>query len=314
MAGDRPLRLAVAGGLTLLVLWQADPAAVLRAGRDADLWWLAIAIGLVAADRTLMAYRWIVLLRAVDPAARPPLGAVLRIFFLSTFAGTFLPSAGGDVVRAYGLARLGVGGAASAASVLMDRVLGVLSILALGAASLWVAGRRLADAGVLVTLALATAACAVAAAAVFSERAAGALQRLAAVAPGVGIRRFGADLIDAVRRYARHHGDLANVLVGSIAVQALRVVQAWALGRSLGLDVALTTYFVFIPIILLIMLLPITINGLGTSQVAFVWLFGRVGVAPAAAFTLSVLFVALGIVGNLPGGLLFAAAPDRAKP
>jgi len=37
-----------------------------------------------------------------------------------------------------------------------------------------------------------------------------------------------------------------------------------------------------------------------------VWFFARAGVAASAAFTLSVLFVALGIVGNLPGGILYA--------
>ena len=54
------------------------------------------------------------------------------------------------------------------------------------------------------------------------------------------------------------------------------------------------------------MLVPVTVNGLGTSQVAFVWFFGQVGVAAPEAFALSVLFVALGIVGNLPGGVLYA--------
>ena len=65
-------------------------------------------------------------------------------------------------------------------------------------------------------------------------------------------------------------------------------------------------YFAFVPLILLVMLLPITINGLGTSQAAFVWFFGRAGVAAPLAFALSVLFVGLGIVGNLPGGILYA--------
>ena len=54
------------------------------------------------------------------------------------------------------------------------------------------------------------------------------------------------------------------------------------------------------------MLLPVTVNGLGTSQAAFLWTFGAAGVSRPAAFALSILFVALGIVGNLPGGLLFA--------
>jgi hypothetical protein len=54
------------------------------------------------------------------------------------------------------------------------------------------------------------------------------------------------------------------------------------------------------------MLLPVSINGIGPSQVAFVWFFGRAGVPDAQSFALSLLFVALGIVGNLPGGLLYA--------
>jgi uncharacterized protein (TIRG00374 family) len=295
------------------VLWRADPGAVLRAGRGADVGWIAIAVALVAADRSLMAYRWVVLLRALDPDARPRLGAILRVFFLSTFTGTFLPSIGGDVVRAYSLSSLGVSGAASTASVLMDRLLGVLSILILGAAAAWSAGGSLVDRGMIVTLGAATLFCIGAAVVVFNERAATLLGRVMQLAPWTGWQRFAQDLVAAVRRYSRHQSNLANVLTGSVLVQALRVIQAWCLGRALGIDLSLGAYFVFIPLILLIMLLPITINGLGTSQVAFVWFLGRAGVPPPAAFALSVLFVALGIVGNLPGGILFAIEPAHTR-
>ncbi len=57
------------------------------------------------------------------------------------------------------------------------------------------------------------------------------------------------------------------------------------------------------PLILLIMLLPITVNGIGTSQAAFVWLFTRAGTPAHEAFALSVLFVGLQIVGNIPGAV-----------
>jgi hypothetical protein len=58
--------------------------------------------------------------------------------------------------------------------------------------------------------------------------------------------------------------------------------------------------------VLLVMLLPITVSGLGTSQAAFSFLFGQVGVPAPSAVALSILFVALGIIGNLPGSLLYA--------
>jgi uncharacterized protein (TIRG00374 family) len=303
---SRLARLAVAAGLTLFVLWKVDPGAVLRAGRQTDPAWIAAAILLVLFDRALMAYRWLVLLRAVAPERRPPFGSVMRIFFVSTFVGTFLPSVGGDVVRAYGLSRHRVDGGQAAASVLMDRVLGVASLILMALAGLALAGARFIDAAVVATLAAGLLACGVAALAVFTDRASSLAHAATRWLPGTRPQRLASSLLDATRRYARHRGDLANVLAGSIGVQLLRVVQAYCLGRALGIPAPPMVYFAFVPLILLVMLLPITVNGLGTSQVAFVWFFGQAGVPQAAAFTLSILFVALGVVGNLPGAALYA--------
>jgi hypothetical protein len=72
-----------------------------------------------------------------------------------------------------------------------------------------------------------------------------------------------------------------------------------------------SAYVAFIPINVLIMLLPVTINGLGTGQVGFVWTFGMVGVDAASALALSVLFAGLGIVGNFPGGLLYVLGKKK---
>jgi hypothetical protein len=113
-------------------------------------------------------------------------------------------------------------------------------------------------------------------------------------------------MLESIRRYSAYRGHLANAAVFSIAVQVIRIFQAYYIGRGLGIDVGLATYFGIVPLILLIVLVPVTFNGIGTSQAAFLWFFGRVGVTAAAAFTLSVLFIALGIVGNLPGGILYA--------
>lgn len=308
---SRFLRLAVAVGLTAFILWTADPARVLRVAAGADWRWIAAAVALTLVDRTLMAYRWMVLLRALTPGSRPPFAAVLRIFFVSTFVGTFLPSVGGDVYRAYSLSRLRVSGVESAASVLMDRVLGVLSIVLVGIGALLAARTIIRIPGLWIILVLGSAGCLAAALAVYSERVATRGRALVARLPHHHARRLGMGLIDAVRRYSSHHAELTNVLAGSIVVQLIRVLQAYCLGQALALGVPLWVYFAFIPPILLIMLLPITIAGLGTSQAAFPWLFSAVGVPTAAAVALSILFVALGVVGNLPGGILYALGGSR---
>ncbi len=299
-------RLAVAAGLTLLVFWRSDPSAVVRAAVGADLRYIAIAVLLVLVDRTLMAYRWLVLLGPIAHASRPRAGVVMRIFFVSTFVGSFLPaSIGGDAVRAYSLARHNVPAATSIASVFMDRILGVLSLLLMAVAGLGLARDLATDPIVLVALSVTLGACVAALALVFSAHVASVGRRLCERLPAGRVHRGAGHLIDAVQRYATSHGDLLNVLAASLAVQVLRVAQGYCLGLSLGIAAPLGAYFAFIPLILLVMLLPVTINGIGTSQAAFVWFFARAAVARPDAFALSVLFVALGIVGNLPGGFLY---------
>jgi glycosyltransferase 2 family protein len=305
----RIIRPLVAILLTAYVLWRASPSAVVRAASDADAGWIALAIGLVVFDRMLMGYRWVVLLCPIDPAARPPLSSVLRVFFVSSFAGTFLPaSVGGDIVRAYGLSQLNVAPGQALASVLMDRLLGVVSILIVGAAGLFMVRTGSVESTRAITVALlgGTVLSIAVAAVIFTERAADLVQRLTARLPIRRVTSLASELTRATRAYGAHHRELANVLAGSIGVQVLRIVQAYCLGRALGIEAPLAIYFGLIPLILLVMLLPVTINGIGTSQVAFVWFFGRAGVPEAEAFALSVLFVALGVIGNLPGGLLYA--------
>lgn len=311
MTLSRALRIVVAVGLTAYVLFKSHPGAVARVAAGASPSWLLLAVLLVVVDRAVNAYRWVVLLRAVTPGSRPPLGAVMHIFFVSSFVGNFLPSIGGDVYRAYRLARLGVRSGEAAASVLMDRIVGVLSMVVVATVALYFL-RELELPGVVPALLVVTAACAVAAAVVFSSGVASWMVGLVQLIPMAKAQSSARTLMDAVRRYASHHGALAAVLLLSVVVQLLRVVQAYCLGRALDVSLPMIVYFGFIPVITLVMQLPITIAGLGTTQYAFEWMFGRAGVPSAVTFALSVLFLALGTLGNLPGGLLYAVGDSGA--
>lgn len=300
------VRVAIAAGLTAWMLAKSHPAQVLdhaQSMRIAPLLW---ALALVLVDRTLMAYRWLLLLRPYPSTRHASFFSLLRIFFVSTFVGTFLPAGvGSDAVRAAAMKRLQVPLADAVASVFMDRVLGVLSVLLMAAIGLSLARELPAREWVLAGLLAAAGGCAVATIVTFSTRGAGLIVRILERLPIPTVRKAAAALIEAVQRYASHHGLLAWVLLASIAVQILRTLQAYYLGRALNLDAPLLAYFAFIPVIVLVMQLPISINGLGTAQAGFVTLFAHTGMSAAGAFALSLLFTALGTVGNLPGGLLY---------
>jgi hypothetical protein len=255
----------------------------------------------------LMAYRSVQLLCTIDPASRPALPALMRIFFVSTFLGTFLPaSIGGDAVRAYSLSRLHTSAAATPSPrcswiacwasprFLIMAFAGLL--LAPNRSSAWLVGLSMVAAG---------GACRRddGARVQFNGRARG--RRWPSFDCRTRSKRSDSRLVVSIRRYAAHHATLAYVLVGSVWVHGPSDPAGVLPRLALGLGLPVSAYFAFIPLILLFMLLPITFNGIGTSQLAFDWFFVGAGVAPATVFALSVLFIALGVIGNLPGGLLY---------
>jgi len=60
------------------------------------------------------------------------------------------------------------------------------------------------------------------------------------------------------------------------------------------------------PVAMLVLLLPVSISGFGLPQAAIVWLLRPVGVPDAESLALSTLLIVIGIIGNLPGALLYA--------
>lgn len=82
------------------------------------------------------------------------------------------------------------------------------------------------------------------------------------------------------------------------------VFAAWAVGSSLGFIVAL----VLVPMILLVMLLPLTVSGWGLREGAAVALFPLVGLAAAEGLAASVAFGLVSLAASLPG-LFFIGSP-----
>ena len=122
------LRLAITAVILAILAMGIDMTESARAIAAIDLRYLALVLGLVAIDRTVMILRWVLLLRASGIAITTRHAA--RLFLVSSFVGSFLPAGvGADAARAYGLARESTTGSEALASVAVDRILGVFSIV-----------------------------------------------------------------------------------------------------------------------------------------------------------------------------------------
>lgn len=312
----RILRVGVAVGLLWLAARGVDFASFAESLGRASVGWLLAAIGLVLADRVLMVARWLMLLRTLEPPVDVSAGQVLRVFLVSSFIATFIPagSLGGDTLRVFGLSRLKVRTADAVGSVVVDRLLGSISVLVTAVVGLLLLGRVTDSRLLFYAIAVSGGVTLATLLLLFDSRVLSGLVEAAAGSRWPTLQRLGHKFLAAVRQYGQHRRVLATVLGCSVAVQLLRVLQAWCLGLALGLGIGGLWYFAFIPIIVMVILLPISMFGIGTGNYTFVTLFAIAGVTRPDALALSVLFLLLGVLGNLPGGVLVAMDPKWLTP
>jgi len=64
-------------------------------------------------------------------------------------------------------------------------------------------------------------------------------------------------------------------------------------------------YFIFIPIVHLILLIPFTINGLGLREGTYMEIFKYYGISSAAAVSFSWIDLAFMLVVGIAGGIIY---------
>ncbi len=272
--------------------------------------WLA-ALGLYLGLQVVSSVRWRLLARPLG--FRAPAGRYVAIYFVGMFFNLLLPtSVGGDVVRAWYLARHGEPtmaegrGVAAFVSVLADRLSGlaVLLVIACVAAAVcpvpaWMAGTVWALAGGAV-LGLTV----LAAIGAWQPERANAQDHPGSKAFVERLRSLARSLARTPALYRRHPRPLVAATLLSVVVQAGNVLIVWLIGAALDAPVPASFYWVLVPLVSLLTLVPISVNGMGVREGAVVLLLGQVGVSSGTALSLAFLWFAVGAAASL-GGVVF---------
>jgi len=288
-----------------------------RAFRDVDPLGMSIALALASIGILGTSLRWWRLLRASGCPMR--LWPTVRLTYIGFFFNIVVPGlTGGDLVKAVMVARSHPERRAAAAmSVLVDRLLGVLVLVALGAAAVLVLGERFPYPRAPILGALAVGCAALLIYANPTLRRLTGFERLLARLPFAGTLR---QIDDALVIAARSPRELAWAGAFSLFNQCCVMGALIVLGRSFGeqgLEVA--NYVVVSALGNLISAVPLTPGGVGVTETAYGQLFelqgGSFTLGFACAIAWRVCLVAVGLGGGLflltPEGRLSAA--ERAQ-
>jgi uncharacterized membrane protein YbhN (UPF0104 family) len=282
-------------------------------GRAADLMGhaslplLAMTLTALWAANLIVALRWHLILSAAAPSPGP--ATLLKLVFVGLFFNQVLPTGvGGDAVRAWRCSKLGIGLGAAVRSILLDRAWGYAVLVILYVAVLPSLLRVLPEtwerAGVVAVLAAALVGLL---ALVSLDRLPRPLSGLRVIAPFAELSRQGRRLF----MYPRRCGAVLGL---SFLTIALTIVAFKLIADSIDSRLSLGTWTMVVPPVTLIQLLPVSLAGWGVRETALVVALGSFGIPAEAALATSILLGICMIVAGLPGGLIWLAGWDIARP
>ncbi|MGD2143252.1 MAG: lysylphosphatidylglycerol synthase transmembrane domain-containing protein [Anaerolineae bacterium] len=289
------LRVVISVGLLAFVLWTNDPNDILAELRQSDLRYLLAASMLFLLGLVVRAYRWLLLVRSLEPAV--PFGRLLNLYFVGQFFSTFLPTTyGGDVVRALELTQ-DSDSSAAIGTVLLDRLTGLMMLALIGLVVLPSQIGRMERWLVWVLLGL-----------MLAILGGGTL-----VIEGHFLRWLTSRLPPKLSLVGR--GPLAKVYTAvtgcgqravlsalgvSIVFNVANVVINWLCGKAMAIGIGLDYFFVISPIFSISGLIP-SIGGWGVRETLSTAIFGSVNSEKAAAWgiALGLVMLAAGLVGGI---------------
>jgi uncharacterized membrane protein YbhN (UPF0104 family) len=98
---------------------------------------------------------------------------------------------------------------------------------------------------------------------------------------------------------------LARIISIAFVLQVTEVLTYLVVSNSLNLSLDVVDLMVFVPIIFLITILPITIGGVGLREFVCILLFQAVGLREIEAVSFSVAFLGLSLLFSAFGGVLY---------
>lgn len=288
------LQLALSVGAIALLLRTTNPAQALAALQQAAPAWAGLAIACWALIQLLCIIKWQWVNRI--QGVRIPLGPLSSAYLVGMFFNTFLPSSfGGDAVRAYKLARYSGATGSSVGSVVIDRFLALHSLLVVSTlAVIFSPDMRHAVSAPLLAVAL------------LVGSAPFGLPWLLNRPAFAGLRaRF--PVLQEILSTLDAPGIAGQTLrVGGLAVviQYLNAVMHYFLILAIGKSAPLAYVLAFVPVMVLLTSLPLSVNGIGIREGSLVFFLGRVGIAAPEALAVGVLSLAMLLLAGAVGGLV----------
>ncbi len=274
--------------------------------KGASLFWIGLSFSFHSLGLLISSYRWQILIHAQGDHV--PLGFLAKSYLVGNFFNLFLPSRfGGDVVRILDGSRYSKSLLKSSAIVFVERLSGiiVLLIFAFGVSLFRLdITQRLPVIWISLGvgfMGLAAILC------FFLPISKTVIDKIPQKGVLGKIKRKIFEFREIIFVYKEKKEALLKALFWALLLQINVILHYYFVGKALHLDIPLIDYFIFIPIVLIILTIPITINGLGLREALYMTIFVSYGIINSSAVSFSLIAdIAFAFLIGIIGGIIYA--------
>ena len=266
--------------------------------------WVLTALVLMIVSNIFGTFQWNTILKNLS--INLPLRRVFAYYFTGLFFNNFLLSfIGGDIVRVYDIRKTSGSNSAAISTVLMDRFIGFLTLSTIGVAGIFYLIGRLDSMVVLWVFPVIFFTILFAVLLLFKKPLAKRFEAIGMKIIPERAQEAIREIYNSMNDYGKHPLLLLKIFILALCVQTARVGTHYCLARSIGVSINLAFFFLFVPVITLVIALPLSFGGIGMREWSAAELFKFAGVAGEDAVLFEGMAYIVAILCSLPGGLAF---------
>ena len=235
-----------------------------------------------------------------------PLSSLTKYYFIGNFFNLFLPAViGRDIARGYYLYTSSSGKKETISVIVVESFIGIAALMLLSLFSVLLAvflGFDTFESDIIRIIVIAFGLCCILIVLFFNKKTDLFLKHLASLIPSSKFEPviiFFREMI----KYNKKPLTLWYVLLISVIFQLIGVISTFLIALSLGNTTEFIYFLIFLPVIWVVSMVPVSINGLGVREVTFVFLFGTTGMTEEMAMAICILWLVqtfgLGLIGSV---------------
>ena len=300
------IKIVVTIALLTFVVYRMDFLRFVEILFSANLLLVLLAILVQFCGVGLSVIRWRTVLGNFD--MHPDLSSLTKINLMGNFFNLFLPSGiGGDFFRAYYLSkRERRGMSTTLTTTILERNAGMCALLVIGGSFAALYRIEVQGVSLLYVFAFVITGYLLATFVLFHTW---THRKISAFLRRRNLEQWEAKMelvAEGLNSLCSNKGSIGIAILTSLVIQFMASVIVWIAALSIAIDAPFIVFLIFVPLINLSVMVPLTINGIGLRESLFYLLFSQIGVPVEMAVSLSLVNFLIVVLVAIPGGIIYS--------